>query len=82
PSGVLRRAASTIASGVTSALAELEKSNYLTVTYVDASGMHRRMWTDTGAADPAANVDAAVPANSVAIGTFVTLDPVGVLRRV
>lgn len=82
PSGVLRRAASTIASGVTSALAELEKSNYLTVTYVDASGMHRRMWTDTGAAYPAANVDAAVPANSVAIGTFVTLDPVGVLRRV
>ncbi|KZE39736.1 hypothetical protein [Microbacterium sp. T32] len=82
PSGVLRRAASTIASGVTSAFAELEKSNYLTVTYVDASGMHRRMWTDTGAAYPAANVDAAVPANSVAVGTFVTLDPAGVLRRV
>ncbi|CAH0296190.1 hypothetical protein [Microbacterium sp. Bi128] len=47
PSGVLRRSAPTISSGVTSAFAEREKNNHLTVTYVDASGMHRRMWTDT-----------------------------------
>ncbi|WP_022878504.1 hypothetical protein [Microbacterium sp. B19] len=82
PSGVLRRAASTISFGVTSAFAELEKNNYLTVTYVDASGMHRRMWTDTGVAYPSAKLDVAVPANSLALGTFVTLDPSGVLRRV
>ncbi|KTS05620.1 hypothetical protein [Microbacterium testaceum] len=82
PSGVLRRGTSTVASTVTSAFAELEKSNYLVVTYVDSTGMHRRMWTDTGAAYPTANVDATVPANSVVVGTFFTIDPGGVLRRV
>ncbi|MFG6279056.1 hypothetical protein [Microbacterium sp. 5K110] len=81
PSGILRRGSSTIATGVTSAFAEVERSNYLTVTYVDATGMHRRMWTDTGVAYPSAKVDATVPANSVAVGTFVTLGPDGVLRR-
>jgi hypothetical protein len=82
PTGTLRRRTTTIGTGVTSAFAEMDKNNYLTVTFVDATGMHRRLWTDTGSAYPSASVDATVPANSVAVGTFVTLDPGGVLRRV
>ncbi|MDQ1075300.1 MULTISPECIES: hypothetical protein [Microbacterium] len=81
PSGVLRRGTSTIASGVTSAFAELEKSNYLSVTWVDASGLHRRMWTDVGAAYPAASVDVTVPAYSVVVGTLITIDSGGTLRK-
>lgn len=81
PNGVLRRRTSTVASGVTSAFAELERSNYLSVTWVDASGLHRRMWTEAGTAYPAANVDVVVPANSLAVGTLVTIDPGGTLRK-
>jgi len=61
--------------------AEFDRSNYLTVTYVDASGMHRRMWTDTGAASPAGSADATVPADSIAVGTLLTLGADGILRK-
>ena len=81
PSGILRRGSSTIATGVTSAFAEVERSNYLTVTYVDATGMHRRMWTDTGVAFPVGDVDATVPTDSTAVGTLLTLGSDGILRK-
>jgi hypothetical protein len=81
PDAVLRKGTTSVATGVTSAFAELDKSNYLTVTYVDAAGMHRRMWTDTGSAFPSGSVDATVPADSTAVGTLLTLDPSGVLRK-
>ncbi|MFZ8477909.1 hypothetical protein ACO1MN_16750, partial [Staphylococcus aureus] len=42
---------------------------------------HRRVWTDTGAEYPAGTTDVTVPTGSRAVGTLVTLDPSGVLRR-
>lgn len=81
PGRILRRGSSTIATGVTSAFAEVERSNYLTITYVDAIGMHRRMWTDTGVAFPTGDVDATVPTDSIAVGTLLTLGADGILRK-
>lgn len=81
PDGVLRKFSATVASGVTSAWADWASNDQLTITWIDATGAHYRIWGTNDVLIASANSDWAVPTGSVVVGPSTTLDPSGVLRK-